>query len=243
MVDFCTEINSNCLSTIRNWSLVPVMQKSCCFLAPINDLNKILIPEMSKPNLFFNILKQLNFPVLNVSVIPDYLYCIVKAFKSDAVSLTNNEDILRFLDTKKHYFNKKILTNDKYRWQIFQELAGCVYKEYLGRKKKGYELKFRLSNVKAMNDDEICRILKNLDIYEDVYERVGSLNNASNDLLYCINVDQTPQDIREKIFDKGENSYLYKDFIDFANHKNLFIMNSSSFPVISLEFYTFYTSY
>jgi hypothetical protein len=89
--------------------------------------------------------------------------------------------------------------------------------------------------MNAMSVTEIRTILKSLPIYADVYERVGTLNNVSS-ILYCMDIEQVPTDIRKKIFDKGEHSHLYEDFIDFTNHKNLFIINSSSFPVISLEF-------
>ena len=222
------------LEPIENWSLVPVTtQSSGRFLAPIKYFGVILMPQNCKDNLIFNILTQMNLPLLNVSVIPKYPL-IGKVFESAAVSLTKNEDLLRFLD-RQHQDCKEILSDNKYRWRIFQDLAGCVYKDYLGRKKKTLVLKFRLSYMNAMSDTEICTILKSLPIYADVYERVGTLNNASS-IIYCMDIEQVPTDIRKKIFDKGEHSFLYEDFIDFTNHKNLFIINSSSFPVISLEF-------
>ena len=221
------------LEPIKNWSLVPVtMRNSRRFLAPIKYFEIILMSQGLNNSSIFNILTQTNLPILYVSAIPKHLL-IGKVFESAAVSLTKNEDLLRFLDKQQQYY-KEILSDNKYRWKIFQVLAGCVYTE-LSRSKKTLKLRFKLSNSSDMSETEIFGILKNLPIYEDVYERVGTLNKAFYE-LYCIDVNRTPIDIRKKIFEKEENSDLYADFIDFTNHKNLFIMNSSSFPVISLEF-------
>ena len=214
----------NQLELIKNWSLVPVRQSSRLLLAPIKDCMFILKPTANL--IIFNIFREIDLPLFDSATIPANL-SIQQTFERIVVSLSKNEDLLRFFDMQKHRY-EKIFTKDENKRNIFKELAKCVYNKWLGYK-KGNALKFNLSSPDSISDTEIRRILKNLPIYEDLFGRFEALYNIKS---YCIDISQLPTTIKENVFDSGAT--YYEDLLDFANSMKMHIMRKGTYSVFVL---------
>lgn len=215
--------HKNQLEPIKNWSLVPVRQNSRLLLAPIKDCMFILKPTANF--IIFNIFREIDLPLFDSATIPSN-FSIQQTFESIVVSLSKNEDLLRFFDQQKHC--EKIFTKDENKRNIFKELAKCVHSKSLGYRKPNV-LQFNLSSPDSISDTEIRRILKKLPIYEDIFGRFEALYNIK---AYCIDISQLPITIKENVFDSGAT--YYEDLLDFANSMKLHIMRKGSYSVLVL---------
>ena len=209
--------NKHVLEPIKNWSLIPVIETSSSetVLAPIKDADIILSRH---DGFIFNVLRQIGFPQLDTSPIPNDSSKTRNIFASIVVSLSKNEDLLHFLDRQKHRYST--IFHDKYnRIQMLQHLEASIYRE-------PYNYNRLLFSQNSISWCKVQRILKNLRIYEDIYERDDDL--AKYNETYLIDRKQIPTVIQEKLFEKSQSSFFYECFIDFINHENrdkkLFIM-------------------
>lgn len=209
--------NKHVLEPIKNWSLIPVVETSSSetVLAPIKDAEIILSPHNG---FIFNVLRRIGFPQLDTSPIPNDSSKTRKIFASIVVSLSKNEDLLCFLDRQRHRYST--IFHDKYnRIQMLQHLEECIYRE-------SYNYNCLIFKQNSISCWEVRRILKDLPIYDDIYEREDFL--AKYNETYLIDRKQIPTVIQEKLFEKSQSSFFYECFIDFINHENrdqkLFIM-------------------
>lgn len=217
------------LEPIKNWSLIPVRKSSGLFLAPIKDHGIILKPvPVEYDNLIiFNILSEINYPVLDTSTIPNELEKLGDILDSIVVSLSKNEDLLYFFKYQKDCY-EKIFAKDENKRNILKELSKCI-EEVWSKSNRNTVLKFKLSSPNSIDECRIRIILRNLPIYEDIFERFEALCNIES---YCIDISQLPTIIKENAFHTG--STYYEDLYDFANHMTLHIMRKESYSVLVL---------
>lgn len=225
-IEICLTSNRNNiyqLEPIKNWSLIPVRKSSRLFLAPIKDHGIILKPVGNDNLIIFNILSEIDYPVLDTSTIPDELEKLGDVFDSAVVSMSKNENLLHFFKQQRHRY-EKIFAKDENKRNILKELSKCVKKIWSSR---NTALKFKLNTPNSIEEFRIHIILRNLPIYEDIFERFEALCNIES---YCIDISKLPTIIKENAFHTG--SIYYEDLYDFANHMTLHIMEKGSYSVL-----------
>ena len=213
------------LEPIKNWSLIPVRKSSGLFLAPIKDHGIILKPVEHDNLIIFTIFNEIDYPVIDKSMIPDECEKLGDILDSIVVSLSKNENLLYFFRSQKDCY-EKIFAKDENKRNILKELSKCI-KEVWSESNRDTVLKFMLSSPNSIDECRIRIILRNLPIYEDIFERFEALCNIES---YCIDISKLPTIIKENAFHTG--SAYYEDLYDFANHMTLHIMKNRSYSVL-----------
>lgn len=213
------------LEPIKNWSLIPVKRNKKRFLAPVCRAKSILV--RSSASFMFDILERIGFPVL------DEYQNNSRVFETAVVKLSNNEELLRFLDHHKNKY-EEIFQDARTRTELLGDLAQLVYSDHKG----GVKFNFGSANHDvSMSATEARRILKQLPIYKDAITDAFHALLPDSTRAYYIDLNKVPYAIKSTVFERRSCSDEKADFIDFINKQdNLIIMGLGSKEVTWLLF-------
>lgn len=227
------------LDPIKNWRLIPVLNNR---LEPISMAGSILTPDIDFEILAF--FQSIGFSIFDHSRYSK-TYSKLKGLESAVVSLSNNQELLTFLDNHKFKLNEAFNNpvNDYDRRRLLVYLNKQVYRNEQQQTVEliGYENADQVLCLKAK------RILKELPIYQDILSKlIAPLaeHYLSKKKALFIDTSKVPWQIKSKVFETINfvaEIDQWSDFMEFNNDKNQIIIElgklSVSFNFLS-EIYT-----